>query len=117
AKRLHLSAPLRKALSQSNSLLIEFPYLLQSKPSKITRHLEKNPAVVLYTISLIASQEVWRKLIHQFQFKWKKIEPFTNGSTLIRLGMSPGPAYRNILSTLRNAWLDGVVKTKDEEAA
>jgi tRNA nucleotidyltransferase (CCA-adding enzyme) len=117
AKRLHLSAPLRKALSQSNSLLIEFPYLLQSKPSKITRHLEKNPAVVLYTISLIASQEVWRKLIHQFQFKWKKIEPFTNGSTLIRLGMSPGPAYRNILSTLRNAWLDGDVKTKDEEAA
>jgi tRNA nucleotidyltransferase (CCA-adding enzyme) len=117
AKRMHLSAVLRTALSHSNSLLIEFPHLLQSKPSMIARRLENISAVVLCTITLLAPQETWRKLIHQFLFKWKKIEPFTNGSTLIRSGISPGPVYRNILTTLRNAWVDGEVKTRDEETA
>jgi tRNA nucleotidyltransferase (CCA-adding enzyme) len=117
AKRLHLSAILRTALTQSNSLLIDFPHLLQFKPSKIAQRLEKTPAIALYTVNLLAPHESWRKIIHQFQFKWKKIEPFTKGATLIQLGISPGPAYRNILAALRNAWLDGDINTKDEEAA
>ena len=115
AKRLHLSAVLKSALLQSNSLLIEFPHLLQSKPSKIVRRLEKTPAAVLYAIHLIAPQKSWQELIHQFQTKWKKVRPITSGVTLKQLHLSPGPDYQKILAALRAAWLDGEVKTKEEE--
>ena len=115
AKRLHLSAVLKSALLQSNSLLIEFPHLLQSKPSKIVRRLEKTPAAVLYAIYLIAPHKSWQNLIHQFQTKWKKVKPITSGETLKQLHLSPGPTYQNILAGLRAAWLDGEVKTIEEE--
>ena len=114
-KRLHLSAVLKSALLQSNSLLIEFPHLLQSKPSKIVRRLEKTPAAVLYAIHLLAPQKSWQELIHQFQTKWKKVKPITSGETLKQLHLSPGPIYQNFLSVLRAAWLDGEVKTKEDE--
>jgi tRNA nucleotidyltransferase (CCA-adding enzyme) len=117
AKRLHLSAKLKSALMQSNSLLIEFPQLLKSKPSKIVRRLEKTPAAVLYAIHLLAPQKSWQDLIHQFQTKWRKIKPMTSGETLKQLRLSPGPAYQRILAGLRAAWLDGEVKTNEEEDA
>jgi tRNA nucleotidyltransferase (CCA-adding enzyme) len=115
AKRLHLSAVLKSALIQSNSLLIEFPNLLQSKPSKIVRRLDTTPAVVLYAIHLLAPQKSWQELIHQFQTKWKKVKPITSGETLKRLHLSPGPIYQKFLSALRAAWLDEEIKTKEEE--
>jgi hypothetical protein len=31
------------------------------------------------------------------------------------MGLAPGPAYRTILSRLRNARLDGEVSTREEE--
>jgi len=32
-------------------------------------------------------------------------------------GLPPGPIYRTILKTLRDAWLDGRVKSPQEEQA
>lgn len=44
--------------------------------------------------------------------------PLLNGQDLMRdLGMSPGPAIRAVLQTVREAQLDGVVVTRDEALA
>jgi len=115
AKRLRLSSVLKSALLQSNSLMIEFPRLLESKPSKIVRHLEKKPAAVLYAIYLLAPQKSWQEIIDQFQSKWKKVKPMTSGETLKQLHLSPGPVYQKILSNLQAAWLDGEINNKNEE--
>ena len=117
SKRLHLSAVLRYALLQSNSLLIDFPHLLESKPSKIVRRLEKTSAAVLYAIYLAAPQKSWKELILQFQTTWKKVKPITSGDTLKNMGIPPGPAYHSILSSLRAAWLDEEIKSAEEEDA
>ena len=39
----------------------------------------------------------------------------TSGETLKQMLLTPGPTYQKILIALRAAWLDGEVKTKEEE--
>jgi tRNA nucleotidyltransferase (CCA-adding enzyme) len=47
---------------------------------------------------------------------WKHVEPKTTGHDLKERGLPPGPEYQNILRQLRNAWLDGKVKSEQEES-
>ena len=39
----------------------------------------------------------------------------TTGDDLKSRGLQPGPRYKEILSALRTAWLDGVLTSKTEE--
>jgi hypothetical protein len=48
---------------------------------------------------------------------WRNVQPTISGHELRRRGLDPGPSYRLILESLRNAWLDGEVGSTDEEAA
>jgi tRNA nucleotidyltransferase (CCA-adding enzyme) len=58
-----------------------------------------------------------RQAIDRYLSTWRFIQPETDGGTLQSLGMPPGPSYRRILSTLRAAWIDGLIQSKmDEEA-
>jgi tRNA nucleotidyltransferase (CCA-adding enzyme) len=43
------------------------------------------------------------------------IKPKTNGDDLKERGLPPGPRYKRILSSLRQAWLDGAVRNESEE--
>jgi hypothetical protein len=36
---------------------------------------------------------------------------------LRELGVPPGPIYRQVIRTLRNAWLDGKISTPEQEKA
>jgi hypothetical protein len=40
-----------------------------------------------------------------------------DGHSLRARGLPPGPVYRQILGTLRDAWLDGKIETAAEEQA
>jgi hypothetical protein len=46
---------------------------------------------------------------------WRQIKPRTSGHDLKERGQQPGPGYQSILRSLRDAWLDGKVKTNAEE--
>jgi hypothetical protein len=49
--------------------------------------------------------------------QWKNIHPITDGNVLRKKGLVPGPSYHRILAQLRAAWVDGKVKSKEQEAA
>jgi tRNA nucleotidyltransferase (CCA-adding enzyme) len=53
--------------------------------------------------------------IVEYLSRWNRMRPSINGDDLNRLGVPPGPAYRTILQSLRNAWLDGEINSTDEE--
>lgn len=55
--------------------------------------------------------------IDNFMREWRHVRPMADGNTLKKRGLPPGPVYREILSSLRNAWLDGKVKTPEQEQA
>jgi tRNA nucleotidyltransferase (CCA-adding enzyme) len=56
-----------------------------------------------------------KECFDEYISKWRYIKPHTTGDDLKALGIEPGPRYAVILRQLRNAWLDGEVKTEGEE--
>ena len=56
-----------------------------------------------------------KEIFDEYISKWRYIKPHTTGDDLKSLGIEPGPRYAVLLRRLRNAWLDGDVKTEEEE--
>jgi hypothetical protein len=54
--------------------------------------------------------------LKQYSTEWRKITPTITGHDLVEKGLPRGPRYRQVLGTLRAAWLDGKVTSPEEEA-
>ncbi|NLI69185.1 MAG: hypothetical protein GX374_11140, partial [Bacilli bacterium] len=68
------------------------------------------------TVLLLASCEFFadEKLVLNYLQKRKKLSPLLTGEDLKRRGLPQGPLYREILSALETAMLNGEVQTKRE---
>jgi tRNA nucleotidyltransferase (CCA-adding enzyme) len=113
AARLDFSAPLRGALLALSNLITDLPVFVDTKPSILTLRLDEVPALALCALSLKSVS----KSVEAYLTTWRHIHAQTSGDTLIRRGMAPGPAFQPILGQLRAAWLDGEIKTNEEELA
>ena len=56
-----------------------------------------------------------RKNISQYLTKYRGINPTLRGEDLKSLGYLPGPLFRKILDHLRDGWLDGKIRSREEE--
>lgn len=115
ALRLHFSRPLRTALIQLNQLLQDLPGLSSAKPSQITVRLENLAPQVIYTAWLLTRDSSLREILQSARFNWLAAQPVTKGEDLQKLGLPPGPAYKYVLSMLRNARVDGIIQTNEAE--
>jgi tRNA nucleotidyltransferase (CCA-adding enzyme) len=111
AERLVFPALLTKAAFGASSLLSSLPSFKEWKPSEWTFHLDELPTLAVYAVWLTTSEQPLREYLE----KWQYVKPVTSGDDLKKYGLVPGPKYKEILSRLRAAWLDGEVNTKDEE--
>ncbi len=85
------------------------------RPSQRYTRLKGLPRVVL--LALFLRYESFRPLVRDF-FRAEKIRPELTGEDLKRLlGLPPGPKMGEILRYLREARIDGEVKTREEELA
>jgi tRNA nucleotidyltransferase (CCA-adding enzyme) len=87
----------------------------EAPPSRIAFALEDIPESALVGAFVNAAGEP-RERLGRYLGHWRKIQPETDGETLRRRGLAPGPRYREILRTLRAAWLDGRIGSGPEEA-
>jgi len=71
------------------------------------------PPLSRYALYLATSEAKIRNILHAYVTRWQYIEPVTDGHTLKAQGLSPSPRYRQILSELRNAWLDGRITSSE----
>jgi len=115
SRHLRFPAALTRLLFTASSLRADLPSLKGSKPSGWVDRLEEVPGLAVYALSLSAKGKIKQTLIDYLE-KWRHVKPKTTGHDLKELGLSPGPKYKNILRQLRNAWLDGEIKTLNEEA-
>jgi tRNA nucleotidyltransferase (CCA-adding enzyme) len=83
-------------------------------PSRVAEELEDTPEQALVGAYLLADGLV-RERLDRYLADWRRIQPETDGTLLRRLGLPPGPRYRDVLRALRNARLDGQVSTAEEE--
>jgi len=114
SRRLRFPAALTKLLLAVSSLRADLPSLKGSKPSGWVDRLEDVPEFAVYALSLSAKGEAKQALLDYLE-KWQHIKPKTTGHDLKKMGLSPGPKYKNILRQLRAAWLDGEIKSEKEE--
>lgn len=112
--RLHLAAPLARALRLACALHADLPTLAGARPSAWVERLESLPLPALYAVHCAAKGEA-KTSLQKYAAEWRHIHAQTDGDTLKSLGLPPGPAYQHILRALRNAWLDGEVQSGEDE--
>jgi tRNA nucleotidyltransferase (CCA-adding enzyme) len=111
AQRLDFTSDLTYSVWAASQLKKSLPFLMNSQPSVWTYALEKLPLLSIYAIYLVSAENA----LLDFLTLWRHIKAHTTGEDLKALGIPPGPRYKEILSQLRNAWLDGNVKNNKEE--
>lgn len=82
-----------------------------SKPSAWTFHLERFSLISIYALWLATNESA----LKEFLVKWQHIKSNVTGDDLKARGIAPGPRYKEILSQLRAARLDGEVENAADE--
>jgi tRNA nucleotidyltransferase (CCA-adding enzyme) len=114
AARLDFTASLRDALLAYSALQADLPVLAEAKPSVVTTRLDKVPLLAVCAASLAVNSPT-RIVLGKYLSDWRHVKAKTTGRDLVKRGLPPGPAYQVILSRLRAAWLDGELKTNEDE--
>ncbi len=90
---------------------------LARKPSAIYHALQRYPARILAVAWLADERRSVRSRILRYQKEYRRVEPLLSGDDLRAMGLKPGPLFGQLLSALRDARLDGKIKTREEEQA
>ncbi|MCJ7624992.1 MAG: hypothetical protein MUO76_15940, partial [Anaerolineaceae bacterium] len=114
-KRLRLSRSLCTLLSEAHFLMENLPGMSSARPSQFVEYFENTSLITLYAFTNLDFEPMIINAIHDYFFKWQHVKPFTTGEDLKKRNIVPGPAYRKILETLRTAWLDGTIKSSEDE--
>jgi tRNA nucleotidyltransferase (CCA-adding enzyme) len=109
--RLTFPALLARAVREASSLLVDIPSFKKWKPSQWTFRLDDVHPLAVYAVSLVTSESALR----EYLTKWRTVRPVTTGDDLKARGLEPGPKFKEILTRLRAARLDGEVGTEEEE--
>lgn len=86
-----------------------------TKPSEIFKLLDKSALESLLYIMAKTTREQTRRTVSEHIIRYRNVKPLINGSYLKSLGLAPGPLYGTILAYLRDARLDGITKTIEDE--
>lgn len=88
---------------------------IPEKNSDIRRMLEPlSDNGLLYLMAIARKKEI-KKAVSLYVSTLRNIKPLLNGKDLKKLGYTPGQTFREMLSVLRNARLDGLLETKKDE--
>jgi tRNA nucleotidyltransferase (CCA-adding enzyme) len=87
------------------------------KPSGVCRILEGVQDEALVAIMAQSPSDRVKRLVSAYLAAWRQAKPRLTGKELQSMGIKPGPIYGKVLTQLRDAHLDGLVKTETEERA
>jgi tRNA nucleotidyltransferase (CCA-adding enzyme) len=116
-RRIRASKSLVTQILNAGILWQNLPKLMKEKQSHISIQLKEfSPAVILSCYLAEDDPEVLSMLKTDL-LVWRSISPNYTGDDLRKKGIPPGPVYREILTAIRSAWIDGEVTSADEEEA
>jgi len=114
-KRLKLPSRLSDDILSACELWDDIETLVDLPPSDIVDRLEALSSRALYSLYISTDHESIREILYKYVSEWQHVSPSITGHDLRAKGLPPGPAYKHILKTLRDAWLDSKIKTRREE--
>lgn len=113
--RLRLSTKLLGWITQTRALWQLLPTLTGQRPSHVTQQLENYHTIPMRAVFSVCKQAESRQILELYEHEYRHVRPFTTGNDLRALGLPPSPQYEVILSSLKNAWLDGEIQSEGEE--
>ncbi len=93
---------------------LEQPALL---PSEIHHILQSASDATRFLLPIITASETVKAHIARYEQALRYVRLYTDGRDLKRMGLAPGPLYRQVLDAARAAWLDRRIETEAEERA
>ena len=115
AERLQFPTELAEACVAASRLKNDLPELVGVAPSSVVARLEGVPELALHAMEYVLEDDSQKGMVARYLNKWVDIKAGTDGHKLKERGLEPGPRYKEILTSLRSAWLDGDVSTPEEE--
>ena len=109
------SSAVRDALVSLGALGTLSAALFSGQASRRSELLHLFDGLALFLGWLYEADDQKRQAMFAEWHTWRKVQPASNGDTLRARGLPPGPRYREILTRLRTAWLDGEVNSAEEE--
>jgi tRNA nucleotidyltransferase (CCA-adding enzyme) len=116
-KRLRVARLIAENVQAASQLWADLPAISEAQPSAFTMRLDKVPRAATYAVYCATDDQAIRNKLHTYITDWCFITPQTTGHDLHERGLPPGPQYSEILILLRQAWLDGEVRTSEDEIA
>jgi tRNA nucleotidyltransferase (CCA-adding enzyme) len=114
--RLRIPTNLVNVIFSANDLWRNREVLTSASSSDVVSVLDAVPPLSRFGFFLALSDNKLREVIHMYITRWQYITPTINGHDLEERGVPPGPIYREILTGLRAAWVDGDITSKEEES-
>jgi tRNA nucleotidyltransferase (CCA-adding enzyme) len=116
-KRLRTSSVIAQTVQDACILWADLSSLVEAKPSEVVAQLKKASTAAIYAVYCATDHTEIRNNLHKYITKWQFVSQQINGHDLKARGLPPGPYYNELLTQLRDAWLDGEITTPEEEAS
>jgi tRNA nucleotidyltransferase (CCA-adding enzyme) len=113
--RLRLVGELADIVQKAAGLYHHLPEMGGKSPSQVTSQLDQIPNLAIYAVYLQARDSSLKGILSRYLSSLQHIQTRTTGKDLQQAGLAPGPRYSEILTRLRNAWLDGEIKSETAE--
>jgi tRNA nucleotidyltransferase (CCA-adding enzyme) len=117
ASRLHLTGARERALLDFVRLNAQSDKLASPlKPSQAVALLEGQAPAAIWALALRSGRNA-AATCEAYLGSWRRMRPLLRGDDLLALGMEPGPVLGQALAQLRQARLDGEVRSREDEIA
>ncbi len=113
--RLGLSDSTAEEIENTKLMREEFPAFKERKTSEAVFFLDNIPLSSMYCYSRFCISDREHDLMLEYLKKWSLFEPVTTGRDLGQMGFKPGQETEQVLKRLRAAWIDGEIRTAEEE--
>jgi tRNA nucleotidyltransferase (CCA-adding enzyme) len=117
SKRLRLTRPLAQVIKEAARLRKQNRELHKLPPSQVTSALDRISNMAIYGVYLNEDEPKFKGILSRYLSSWQHVEANITGKDLQEAGLAPGPIYTEILTKIRNAWLDEEISSKKAEKA
>ena len=116
-RKLRYPSTQAKVMLAACNLWKDLPWIANARLSSIANRLEDVPALAIYANYLAAQDDTICNNLQAYMDRLNAITPKITGNDLRARGIPPGPVYKRILGSIRDAWLDGKIQNNDQERA
>jgi tRNA nucleotidyltransferase (CCA-adding enzyme) len=113
-ERLHVSQNEATVIMRAGRQICDLTQ--NQSPSEWVTCLDAEPeAALVATWLALEDQAAAQEIVEKYLSEWRWVQPVVDGDSLRDLGLPPGPSYRGILGALRTGWLDGEIRSQEDE--